>query len=79
MATNPRNTADKVVGPVTKANTDLAGGICRAIVVGSAGTLNFMDASGNVLTGYPAHIGENAIKAKQIMTGGTATDIWLLY
>jgi hypothetical protein len=34
---------------------------------------------GNVLTNYPAQQGYNPIRLRQIKTGGTASDIWLLY
>ena len=32
--------------PVTKADSDLAGGTCRALLVGTAGTANLQDADG---------------------------------
>jgi hypothetical protein len=66
-----------IIGPYTKADTPLPMGPCRAINVGTA--LNGIDTRGNVVTAYPAQTGINPIQLKQISTGGTATDIWLLY
>lgn len=68
-----------IIGPFTKVNTNIAGGPPRAICVGTAGTLNFIDTNGNVSTAYPAQAGYNPIRPAQIKTGGTADDIWLLY
>lgn len=68
-----------IIGPYTKADTPLPKGPCRAITVGTGGTLNGIDLQGNVVTNYPAQTGYNPLCLKQISTGGTATDIWLLY
>ena len=69
-----------VVRPVTKSDSvDLPDGIPRAICVGTAGTLNFIDSSGTEITSFPAQQGYNPIYPKRIKTGGTATDIWALY
>lgn len=64
---------------VTKADSDLANGICRSLCCGTAGTANLMDANGNILANYPLQTGYNPICVKQVRTGGTAADIWALY
>lgn len=64
---------------VTKADTDLADGICHGLLVGTAGTANLQDASGTNRTDVPLQVGYNPIECKQVRTGGTADDIWALY
>jgi hypothetical protein len=58
---------------------DLPGGVCRALLVGSAGTADMIDASGIERTGVPLQQGYNPIGAMRIKTGGTATNLWALY
>lgn len=65
--------------PVTKADTDLPDGTCRSMNVGVAGTANLMQDDGTIRTNYPLQQGYNPIGAKQVRTGGTASDIWALY
>lgn len=65
--------------PVTKADTDLPGGICQGLLVGSAGTANLMQADGTTRTNVPLIAGYNPLRCKQVRTGGTATDITALY
>lgn len=64
---------------VTKADSALPNGTCRALLCGTAGTVNIMDASGNLCTNLPLQAGYNPIGAKQVRTGGTADNIWALY
>jgi hypothetical protein len=64
---------------VTKADSDLPDGVCRALVCGTAGTANLHDKHGNLCTNYPLQQGYNPIACKQVRTGGTADDIWALY
>lgn len=64
---------------VTKADSNLSGGETRALLVGTAGTANLMDAEGNVLANVPLQQGYNPLKVLQVRTGGTASDIWALY
>jgi len=71
-------TAGKFV-PVTKADADLPGGRCFALLVGTAGTANLMDASGAIRTNVPLQLGYNSLSCNQVRTGGTAADIWALY
>lgn len=71
--------ASKVV-PVTPADdTDLPDGICRALLVGTAGTANIVDASGAERIGVPLQQGVNPIGVRRVKTGGTAANIWALY
>jgi len=70
----------RVLKPVTKSDsTDLPDGTCRAILVGSGGTANIIDASGNDLAGVPLQTGFNPVRVSRVKTGGTATDIWAIY
>lgn len=64
---------------VTKAASDLPDGPARALWVGTAGTANLVDASGNVLSNFPLQAGLNPIAVRRVSTGGSAADIWALY
>lgn len=64
---------------VTKANADLPGGACRALLVGTAGTATIVDSSGSTCTDIPLQVGYNPIQTLQVRTGGTADNIWALY
>lgn len=82
MADGRRISADQPVTqmvPVTKADADLAGGICRGLWVGTAGTANIQDGTGTTRTSVPLKEGLFPVCCKQVRTGGTATDIWALY
>lgn len=63
---------------VTKGSA-LGRGTCRALWVGTAGTLNFTDADGNTVSSFPAQAGLNPVSAASVDSGGTASDIWALY
>lgn len=67
---------------LTKASTDIprVGGLAvRALYVGTAGTANLMGGDGEIATDFPLQAGMNAIRPRQVRTGGTADDIWALY
>jgi hypothetical protein len=64
---------------ITKANTDLAGGVCRGLLVGTAGTANLQDTAGTTTTDVPLQAGYNPLQVLQVRTGGTADNIWALY
>jgi hypothetical protein len=64
---------------VTKADSNLPEGECRALLVGTAGTANLMDATGQILADVPLQAGYNPLKVVQVRTGGTSDDIWALY
>jgi hypothetical protein len=64
---------------VTKADAALPQGPCRSLLVGTAGTANITDWSGNLCTNIPLQAGYNPIMCREVRTGGTASDIWALY
>lgn len=64
---------------VAKADSDLAEGTCRALLVGTAGSANLIDAEGNARTGVPLQQGYNPLRCRRVGTGGTADNIWALY
>lgn len=64
---------------VTKAPATLPGGICRALLVGTAGTANLKDAEGTPSANVPLQAGYNPLQVLVVDTGGTADDIWALY
>lgn len=69
----------QAMAPVTLANAPLPGGVCRGLLVGTAGTANIIDGAGNSLTNVPLQQGYNPIQVRQVGTGGTAANIWALY
>lgn len=77
--------ADRYMGsalkypPVTKADANLPDGVARGLLVGTAGTANLMEEDGTVRTAVPLIQGYNPVVVKQVMLGGTASDIWALY
>jgi hypothetical protein len=77
QSANLETPSDKFV-KVTKANEDLDD-VTKALLVGTAGTANLMDGSGEVRTDVPLIQGYNPLRVKQVRTGGTADDIWALY
>ncbi len=64
---------------VTKANSALPDGVCRGLLVGTAGTANIMDGTGEICANVPLQQGYNPIICRQVRTGGSASDIWALY
>lgn len=54
-------------------------GTCRALWIGTAGTLNFTTADGAALTDFPAKEGLLPIAVASVQASGTADDIWALY
>lgn len=69
----------QAVVSVTPASSDLPDGICRALWIGTAGTLNGIDALGNTVTAFPALAGLLPVAFSRVSTGGTASDIWAIY
>lgn len=54
--------------------------VCRALLVGTAGAADLIDAAGNLCTAVPLQQGYNAISAKRInSTSLTAANIWAIY
>lgn len=78
MSENPRNAASKYV-PVTPDPGDLPGGVCRALLVATAGTANLTQEDGTDRDGVPLQQGYNPLKVKRVRAGGTASGIWALY
>jgi hypothetical protein len=83
MSMTPNRNRDASVpaiayAPVTKADSDLPD-LTRALLVGSPGTANLMQADGTIRTDVPLQQGYNPLQVRQVRTGGTATDIWALY
>jgi hypothetical protein len=70
--------AERIVA-VTPADTDMATGPCRALLVGVAGLANLMDFDGNTITGVPLQAGYNPISVRQVRTGTVASQIFALY
>lgn len=65
--------------PVTKADTDFVDGLCRGLLVGTAGTANLKQLDGSVRSNVPLQQGYNPLAVLQVRTGGTADNIWALY
>jgi len=60
--------------------TDLPGGICKSLLVTTAGLAKLTDAKGNVSTSVPLQAGYNPIKVARVWSTGTAaTGIFALY
>lgn len=71
--------ASQIVPVALDDENDLPNGICRALLVGTAGSATIIDASGTERTGVPLQRGFNPIGVKRVKSGGTATDLWALY
>lgn len=68
------------IEPITANDSnDLPGGVCRALLVGNAGTVNLIDASGTERTSVPLPQGIVPIGVQRVKTGGSATNLWALY
>lgn len=83
MAKKRSYSADIIPGtdvvPVTKANADLPDGPCRALWVGTAGSVNIRTLNGADRDDFPVFIGLNQIQVKRVRLGGTADNIWAIY
>jgi len=71
--------ADLIVPATKDDNNDLEFGVCRALLVGGAGSATIQQADGTTRTNIPLQAGYNPIRVSRLMLGGTATDIWALY
>ena len=67
--------------PVTPSNTtDLPGGFCHGLLIGTAGVATLTEPDGTVRTGVPLQAGFNPIAALRVHASGlTAAGIWALY
>lgn len=79
MAESDKTAPAEVFVPVTKADSDLAGGLTRGLLVGTAGTANLMQLDGIIRTDVPLQQGYNPLAVRQVRTGGTADNIWALH
>lgn len=68
-----------IYAPVTKADADLDLGVCRGLLVGTAGTANLQQADGETRENVPLQQGYNPLRCRRVLSGGTADDIWALY
>jgi hypothetical protein len=71
--------ASRLVPITPDDDNDLPEGVCRALLVGAAGTATLIDASGAERTAVPLQQGFNPIGVRRVKTGGTATNLWALY
>lgn len=72
--------ASKVVAVSANDSTDLPDGVCRSLLVGTAGAATIIDASGATATLIPLQAGYNPIGVTRVKaTGLTAANIWALY
>jgi hypothetical protein len=68
------------IEPITPDDdNDLPGGVCRALLVGTAGSADLIDASGEERAGVPLQQGFNPIGVQRVKTGGSAANLWALY
>lgn len=78
FAASPSAPAARFV-PVVKADAELPGGTCKALLVGTAGSANLVDAEGIARASVPLQQGYNPLRCRSVATGGSAADIWALY
>ena len=71
--------ASNVVPVTPDDENDLPGGVCRALLAGTAGTATLIDASGTERAGVPLQQGYNPIGVQRVKLGGTAANLWALY
>jgi hypothetical protein len=71
--------ASRVVPVTPDDDNDLPGGVCRALLAGTAGSANLVDASGSERTGVPLQQGYNPVGVRRVKQGGTAANLWALY
>lgn len=63
--------------PVTPAASNLTDGDCRAILMGEAGTITYMDLTGTTVSNVPLPAGVWPIGARQIISSDVA--VWAGY
>jgi hypothetical protein len=51
----------------------------RAILVGTAGTINVVMASGDTRNAVPVQTGVTPLRIQELLAGGTADNIWGIY
>jgi hypothetical protein len=71
--------ASRIVPITPDDDADLPDGTCRALLVGTAGTANLIDAGGFERSDVPLQPGFNPLGIQRIKTGGSAANLWALY
>jgi hypothetical protein len=71
--------ASRIVPITPDDDADLPEGTCRALLVGTAGAVDLIDASGVERAGVPLQQGFNPIGVRRVRTGGSAANLWALY
>lgn len=84
MATVPQSFEGQVIPGlvyvlVTPSDNDLPDGPCRALLIGTAGTLNLTQTDGVERDSVPAQVGILPLQALKVRAGGTADNIWAIY
>lgn len=64
----------------TSDSADLTNGVCRGLLVGTAGAATLIDATGVTRTLVPLQQGYNPIGVQRVFASGlTAQNLWALY
>ncbi len=72
--------AEDYVLVVPSDTVDIPEGVCRALLVGSAGAAGLVNKAGVVREAVPLQAGYNPIRVKRVNLAGLgASDIWALY
>lgn len=53
--------------------------VCRSLLVGTGGTATLVMASGETRTDVPLQVGYNPLRITQVVSLGTAADVWRVY
>jgi hypothetical protein len=61
-----------------QSGVDLPAGVCRCLLVGTAGTATVIDAEGNTSANIPLQQGYNPLRVSNV-TLGSAANVWALY
>ena len=64
---------------ITKSANEFVGGPCRALWIGTAGTINITPLSGTDRDDFPAQVGLLPVQCIKVRLGGDADDIWAIY
>jgi hypothetical protein len=70
------------VVPVTPSDTALAGGVCKALLIGTAGNINITTLAGNERDDVPVPAGVVPLQCTHVRAGASATaatNIWAIY
>lgn len=74
------DSARSLVPIVKDDDDDLPEGMARGVWAAQAGTINFIDGAGEVITDFPIFAGQNMILVQRVKTGGTTSAaLWAIY